>query len=265
VSQARQIRGYWGNYPLGLVVLGVVIVRAITFYQGQPRWLAVLCLAVFGALYAVEPWLKGRFRGFYWLYFPLQTALIVALSILRPYLDFTSILYVPLSMQVLHAFSRRAASAWFVLYIVLLGVTQGLGMGWMAGLAFSLLILAGGAFSISYDLLYTQAQADQVESQVLLAELQQAHLKLQGFASQAKDLAAARERNRLARELHDSVSQEIFSIMLITQSTRLLLERDPGRVSEEIIHLQEMTSSALGQLRSLIAQLHPPQDVRPEK
>jgi two-component system NarL family sensor kinase len=72
-------------------------------------------------------------------------------------------------------------------------------------------------------------------------------------------LAAARERNHLARELHDSVGQMIFSITLTSQSARLLLERDPTRVPGEIQRLQEMTSNALNQLRSLIAELRPSQ------
>jgi signal transduction histidine kinase len=94
----------------------------------------------------------------------------------------------------------------------------------------------------------------------LLAELQQAHRELQENAAQAEELASARERNRLARELHDSVSQVIFGITLTSQSARLLLERDPARVPEQLDRLQEMTASTLGQLRSLIAQLRPAQD-----
>jgi signal transduction histidine kinase len=56
------------------------------------------------------------------------------------------------------------------------------------------------------------------------------------------------------------VSQTIFGITLTSQAARLLLERDPARVPEQLDRLQEMTGSALGQLRSLIAQLRPPQN-----
>ncbi len=112
---------------------------------------------------------------------------------------------------------------------------------------------------ISYDLLYARTQADQTESQTLLAELQQAHHELQEHAAQAEELPAARERNRLARDLHDSVSQIIFGITLTSQSARLLLEREPARVPELLDRLEEMTGSALGRLRSLVAQLRPSQ------
>jgi signal transduction histidine kinase len=134
-----------------------------------------------------------------------------------------------------------------------------LGTGWVDGIVLSLSYLAGIVFVVSYDVLYMQAQSDQAESQVLLAELQEAHQELQEYAGQAEELAVAKERNRLARDLHDSVSQVIFSITLTAQAARLLLKRGPSQVPELLDRLQEMTASALGQLRSLIAQLRPAQ------
>jgi two-component system NarL family sensor kinase len=75
------------------------------------------------------------------------------------------------------------------------------------------------------------------------------------------------ERNRLARELHDSVSQTMFSIILNIRSTQILLERDPAQVRAQQVRaqqvrtqleqLQKLTQSALAQMRSLIAQLRP--------
>lgn len=141
--------------------------------------------------------------------------------------------------------------------MILLGSTLISNMDLWEGLALFLLNLATGVFLISYDFLYVRLQAGQMESQRLLASLQSAHQKLQEQAAQMEELAAARERNRLARDLHDSVSQVIFSITLTSQATRILLERDPARVPAQIEHLQELNSSALGQLRTLIAELRP--------
>jgi signal transduction histidine kinase len=163
-------------------------------------------------------------------------------------------------VQALHAFPRRTAFAWMIFFAVLLTATMIPGAGWTLGIGLSLVMLGGGTFLISYEMLYTQTQADKAESEVLLVKLQQAHQELQTHAAQAEELAAARERNRLARELHDSVSQVIFGITLTSQSARLLLERDPARVPEQLDRLEEMTGSALGQLRSFIAQLRPPQN-----
>ena len=110
---------------------------------------------------------------------------------------------------------------------------------------------------VSYDLLYTQTQADQAESQRFLDELKEAHQQLQEFASVAEELIVANERSRLARELHDSVGQMIFSANLITRSAQVLVEKDPSQVSEQLDRLREITGNALSELRSLIDQLRP--------
>ena len=131
------------------------------------------------------------------------------------------------------------------------------GLGLLDGLVLSMLIAAVGIFLVSFDLLYTRAQQEKSESQALLERLSRANQQLEEFAAQAEELAAAQERNRLARELHDSVSQSIFSIILTGRSAQLLLARDPGRVPGLLLNLQEMTGEALSQLRSLITQMRP--------
>lgn len=258
MKRGARPHGYQGGYLIGFIMIGVVALRAILFYQGQANLMVVMLLiAIYGLLYSMEPWLSKRFLWYQQVYFPFQTAVVITISNMRPFLDFHTVLFFPLCMQVFRTFSRQVAMGWTVFFITLLGITLIPGMGLLEGLALILLDLATGTFLISFDFLYSRTQADQTESQRLLANLKSAHRMLQAYAAQAEELAAARERNRLARELHDSVSQVIFSITLTCQSACLLLERDPARVPGEVKRLQEMTSSALDQLRSLIAELHP--------
>jgi len=258
MNRVEQPYSYQGGYLLGFILIGVVVLRAILFYQDQPNFvLVMLLIAMYALLYGLEPWLSRRFHRHTYLYFPLQTAFVITLSRLHPFLDFQTVLYFPLCIQVFRAFSRQIAIGWSIFFVILLAIALIPGMGLWEGFALLLLNMATGTFVISYDFLYLRTQANQTASQHLLADLQAAHEKLQEQSAQAEELAAARERNRLARELHDSVSQVIFSITLTSQSARLLLERDPARVPGEIERLQEMTSSALNQLRSLIAELRP--------
>ena len=250
--------GYQGGYLIGAILIGVALLRSVIFYQGQQNLYVVISLIIaFSLLFTFEPLLSKRFHWYIWFYFPLQTALIIVLSILRPFLDFHTVLYFPLWIQIFRTFSHKAAIRWSIPLVFLLAVTVIPGIGWWEGFAFILLNVASGTFLISYDVLYLRTRAEEAKSQALLSDLQFAHQKLQEYAVQAEELASARERNRLARELHDSVSQVIFSISLTSQSARLLLERDPAQSPVQIERLQEMTSSALSQLRSLIAELRP--------
>jgi len=74
---------------------------------------------------------------------------------------------------------------------------------------------------------------------------------------QAAELASSDERAHLARELHDSVTQGLFSMTLLTRSIELLLERDPAAAAEKLVILRELQRDALAETRALIFELRP--------
>jgi PAS domain S-box-containing protein len=74
---------------------------------------------------------------------------------------------------------------------------------------------------------------------------------------QAQELAALEERQRLARELHDSVSQALYGITLGTHTARTLLERDPSKVAEPLDYVLSQAEAALTEMRALIFELRP--------
>ncbi len=74
---------------------------------------------------------------------------------------------------------------------------------------------------------------------------------------QAQQLAALEERNRLARDLHDSVTQTIFSITLTAESARAMMIKKPDRVPAQLERLQTLSRGALSEMRALIFQLRP--------
>lgn len=70
-------------------------------------------------------------------------------------------------------------------------------------------------------------------------------------------LAVVDERNRLARELHDSVTQALFSMGLTVEAARLLLRRDPEATDGQLVQLAARTKEALAEMRALIHSLRP--------
>jgi signal transduction histidine kinase len=73
-----------------------------------------------------------------------------------------------------------------------------------------------------------------------------------------RELSFIEERNRLARDLHDSVVQKLFGVVLAAQSAATLFDRDPDAARAQVEKLQELTQDAIQELRSLIFQLRPP-------
>jgi signal transduction histidine kinase len=74
----------------------------------------------------------------------------------------------------------------------------------------------------------------------------------------SRELSIVSERNRLALELHDVVSQKLFSLVLTAEAAATLLERDPQAGRAHVQRTQALAREALDELRSLIFELRPP-------
>jgi signal transduction histidine kinase len=74
---------------------------------------------------------------------------------------------------------------------------------------------------------------------------------------QAAELAAVEERQRLARELHDSVSQALYGIALGARTARTLLDRDPERAKDPVEYVLSLAEAGLAEMRALIFELRP--------
>lgn len=76
---------------------------------------------------------------------------------------------------------------------------------------------------------------------------------------QSRELSIVAERNRLALDLHDAVSQRLFALVLSAEAARTLLERDPVAARDQVGKLQGQAEEALEELRSLVFELRPPE------
>jgi len=75
---------------------------------------------------------------------------------------------------------------------------------------------------------------------------------------QSRELSILSERNRLALELHDAVSQKLFSLVLNAEAAATLLDRNPIEARAQVVKLGGLATEALDELRSLIFELRPP-------
>ncbi|MAT99688.1 MAG: hypothetical protein CL608_21310 [Anaerolineaceae bacterium] len=74
---------------------------------------------------------------------------------------------------------------------------------------------------------------------------------------QAEEAAVLAERNRLARELHDAVTQTLFSASLIADVLPRIWERNPELGRVRLAELRELTRGALAEMRTLLLELRP--------
>lgn len=72
-----------------------------------------------------------------------------------------------------------------------------------------------------------------------------------------RELTVMAERNRLARELHDAVSQKLFSLRLTARAALELAGGEPERATEQLAEVERLAGEALAELRSVIFELRP--------
>jgi len=101
---------------------------------------------------------------------------------------------------------------------------------------------------------FTQSHTD-----LALAFANQAAMAMENarLYEQAQDLAAVQERQRLARDLHDSVSQTLFSASLAAQVLPRLWLRHPVEGQQCLDELGRLTRGALAEMRTLLVELRP--------
>jgi signal transduction histidine kinase len=100
---------------------------------------------------------------------------------------------------------------------------------------------------------------NQGHARIALAFANQAAVAIENarLYGQAQQLAVLEERQRLARELHDSVSQALYGMTLGTRTARALVTQDPGRAQEALDYVLALTEAAFAEMRALIFELRP--------
>lgn len=247
----------WIFYLAAGFNFGAVFLRSVLVYGGNPELFPVMGVLLFWlVLFASEPAISIKWSRYFPLYLILQTGLIFSLLGKSDSTDFFAALFVILSMQIMLRLSSRIWVIWIGICIL---ATTFLLLRSFGNQAFALVLIytAGNVFYGFYAKATRQAQITRVENLALARELQEANQELQAYAAQMEQLVVAKERNRLARDLHDSVTQTVFSMTLTTQSALLLLDREPARVGAQLDRLGQLTQNALSEMQLLISELKP--------
>ncbi|MEU8620902.1 GAF domain-containing sensor histidine kinase [Streptomyces sp. NPDC048623] len=99
--------------------------------------------------------------------------------------------------------------------------------------------------------------AEDEELLTLLAQHAAIALTNARLYERSRELTIAEERSRLAHELHDAVSQKLFSLRLTAQAAAALVDRDPARAKGELQQVATLAAEAADELRAAVVELRP--------
>ncbi len=256
---------YQGVFYLATwLIFTAILLRTILFYRDTPVIGQIISLLLlFIVVFLVEQTLLKHTNIWFHINLGLQTLLISSLIYSRIFneYDYLSLLLGILGMQAMRRLSLKSGIIWIIAFLVIIGYAFFHFEGFVEGLTRLLLFGSVIVFLSSYVFAVRRTQEAHAHNKSLTVQLEDANAKLEQYSQNLEQLGKARERQRLARELHDSVTQTIFSMTLTTQSALILLERDPSQINTQLDRLNQLAKSAQAEMRTLISELSPEQMV----
>jgi signal transduction histidine kinase len=187
-----------------------------------------------------------------------QTLVVAALSIVPgPSNGLLFVVYAILSAQLGMTARPRVVAVWFSALILIALATNLLAYG-AAGWLSTLGSAAGYFFFVLMGALMRDAFLARERSERLAQELRAANEQLAAMSLQAQQLAVSEERNRMARELHDSLGHRLTVAVVQLEGAQRLIPSDPERAARMVGAMREQMKEALADLRRAVAALHTP-------
>jgi signal transduction histidine kinase len=124
-----------------------------------------------------------------------------------------------------------------------------------ASVAGLMMFCIGLLFAVSMAAMAVEAQASRSRTEQLLTDLETAHLQLQTYTTAAADAAAAHERNRLARDIHDSLGHHLMVIAIQLEKATVFADRDPTVAGQALADAKDSARQALAEVRQSVAAL----------
>lgn len=256
ITTRRENTGFLVTSYVVLVAAGVVGLRFNPPPTAALRWAVVILLAAIAVVQALAP--RGASpRWKTHLYLAAHGGLVAALMFLQPGWTMYPVLYMtPITLAILRLPLRQGV-AWIAAYTAATALSFAgisLAEGLMALFLYGVLYAFVGAFAG----VLARADAAHRESRALLDELRQAHDKLQEYAGRVEELAVMEERNRLAREMHDTLGHRLTVAAVQLEAAQRLCSADPERSKALVGTVREEVREALAELRSTVAALRTP-------
>ncbi len=232
---------------------GVIFVMTGDVTTVQRGYLLGL-LAAFALLLVVGLRPQTPRKGIYFI-LGLQILILLAGAAVLP--DF-NILAVPISILAVFRLST-----WWAMLLTGILVLMNLGIqyyesgfpdGVRDGFINGFVIFALAAFASSL----LQANRARREAQQLLSELQAAHEQLQEYAAQVEELAVARERDRLSRDLHDTLGHRLTVSIVQLEGAERLIATVPERASQMVNAVRQQLIEGLSEVRRTVGMLRTP-------
>lgn len=247
---------FWILILVLIILYGTSLYTNSALRQPLPLISFTLLMLTHGLLHWYVAYLTTR-PAHLTLYLGVQILLIVGITLLTRRQGVTMGLYMALAGETVGILGdwRRSLIA-TTGFLFLIGVTYGLVWGWTTAPEWIGVIIVMLLFVLVYVVLYIRQLTAREETQQLLHELQTAHQQLAHYAQQVETLTLDAERQRMARELHDTLAQGLAGLVLQLEAMEAHLEKgNPQEVYHIVGEAKDRARTTLADARRAIDDL----------
>ena len=256
---------YYAQQTRNLLLFLVVVGYIVTFITASRNTVQLTALQiVLGILIGVGYLVLGLFdtellRNFpekarHVIFFSVQCALVLGIGItLGP--GGTWLIGLPLVSIAVERLTPRWRWPVYigVLAVVILPILYY--STWETALMNALIISTAIFFVVIITQVRMNEQRARENAERLTRDLEAANRQLAEYASQAEELAATQERNRLARDIHDNLGHYLTIVNVQIEAAKVTCESDPARALDALNKAQEMARKGLNSVRESVAAL----------
>lgn len=112
-------------------------------------------------------------------------------------------------------------------------------------------------FCFAFSFVLRKELEQRTRAEALVTQLEEAQDQLRAHADQVEELAVTRERNRMAREIHDTLGHYLTLLAVQLETALKLEERDDARLHDELVEARRVAAECLTEVRRSVAALRP--------
>jgi signal transduction histidine kinase len=238
---------------VNIAVYGIVILLAgINAFILKGGWMkaAVIALCLAFCLVHAYGFSLAKASGKVALYFILQGSIVLVILRLSAPSDIFILLFYILTLQASTALPTRLALAWIAGFY-LLGCLNMLWNQGMGGIIYVFFYAAAFLLTLIFGYTLRQVEIARSKNEELLEKLRTTQRQLQ-------ELAVSEERNRMAREMHDSLGHRLTVSIVQLEGAQRLIPIDPERAARMVGTMRDEMKEALAELRHTVSALRTP-------
>ena len=230
-ARHENFRAYAAAISLDIILVAVI---AVQWSEVQTKTLFIVSFLLFSALGIGNAPLERGSPRYVNFYLAVQSLLVILMSVPNPVL--TIMFFYPLSVQAILKGKIRPGLIWTGVFAFITVAVY-----WYSGermdntFSFNATVAGGGFFFFGmFGSVLARMRQNEAEIRQQTADLNHAHSQLQEYARKVELITATAERERIARELHDTLGHRLTASLVLLEGGGRLMKEEPARAADMI-------------------------------